>query len=367
MAGSDMTLSEDRANLFRDLQSFEKKFLKRNSESDRAFNSLLCIWEKTSLDLWELGYWQDYFKCGNVALDCAKSLDNVGAQGKLLNELGWAWMEREDFAEARQYFEESLCKFQSIEDADGQCQSLRYLGVLYHRKQRFGSALKYYRQAVKLLVTKGRVAPPHEQIKWAGHEAELHNIMGNLYFKLWDFSTSYRELHLSLNQYRAWGEKFRYYQPGPLLNLGRWYFLQGDCDRARHYYNECLQLSKELHRPDMEAGVLLRLAQLAEAEGNQEEAIRLAQESEAISGRENSQLRDRAAQFKYRVTGKSKRSIRRILSQFKELSLVGLDLAIAAPATTLRALQHYLTRHLRLKINRLAKTFVWGTRSRHGT
>jgi len=353
MAGYNMTILEDRTNLFSDIQKFEKLFLKHNDESYRAFELLICIWKKTSLELWELGYWQNYFDCGNIAIRCANLLDNFSVQGKLLNELGWAWMEREYFTEARHHFQESFRKFQLIGDADGQCQSLRYLGVLCHRQRRFGSALKYYRQAIKLLATKGKKAPTHEQIKWAGHEAELHNIMGNLYFKLWDFCTSYRELHLSLNQYRVLGEQFRYYQPGPLLNLGRWHFFQGDYNRARDYYKECQQLSKELHRPDMEAGTLLRMAELAEAEGNKKEALRLAQESHQVSGTEISLVREHAAQFKKRVEGQKKRSVlillKAVCRQFRDISLAGIDLITHAPLTALRALQHYLNKKLRLK------------------
>ncbi|MBW4495948.1 MAG: tetratricopeptide repeat protein [Oscillatoria princeps RMCB-10] len=349
---SDLHISDNRDNLFSFLRSLAKKFSQLTDEKERAFNLLINVWEKTSLDLWEQGYWQDYFRCGKIALKCARTLNHVATEGKLLNELGWALMEREYFTLARQHFNKSLRKFQSIKDADGQCQSLRYLGVLHQRMKLFGSALKYYRRAVTLLATKGREAPSDQRIKWAGHEAELHNLLGNFYLKLWDLPASYRELNLSLKQYRALGEKFCYYQPGPLLNLGRWHFIQGDYDQARRYYQECRLLSKKLHRTDMEAGALLRLAELAEAQGNKEEALSLAQESEEVSGKEITSMRERASQFKYRIKGQNKRSFRRVFHQIRELGLAGLDLLIFAPGTALRAFQHYLTRGFAAKIYR---------------
>lgn len=124
-----------------------------------------------------------------------------------------------------------------------------------------------------------------------------------------DFSKSYGELHLSIDKYHALAEKhlkYRYYLTDPLLNLGRWHFLQGDYEPARQYYQDCLQLSKDISRPDTEATALLRLAEVAEAEGKEEEALKLASEAESVAGTEIRSVRDRAALLKERLLGKTR-------------------------------------------------------------
>jgi tetratricopeptide (TPR) repeat protein len=100
--------------------------------------------------------------------------------------------------------------------------------------------------------------------------------------------------------------KYRYYLTDPLLNLGRWHFLQGDYEQARQYYQDCLQLSKDINRPDTEATALLRLAEVAEAEGKEEKALKLARKAESVAGTEIRSVRDRAALLKERLLGKTR-------------------------------------------------------------
>jgi tetratricopeptide (TPR) repeat protein len=136
-------------------------------------------------------------------------------------------------------------------------------------------------------------------------------LLGCVYLDLQEFYESYHELHLSLENYHALLEnypnlktRYRYYQADPLLNLGRWHFLQGDYEQARQYYQECIQLSTEINRTDTMADVLLRLAEIAETEGNEEEAVNLASEAERVAGTEITSIRDRAARFKEKVLAK---------------------------------------------------------------
>ncbi|BAY14162.1 tetratricopeptide repeat protein [Calothrix sp. NIES-2098] len=303
MNTTDLLVSEERLNLPSLLKSYQEFCLLRNSQSVRAFNKLKEIWECISTELWYKGYWNDYVKCGTIVLSCAKALDNISAQGQLLNELGWAYMEQEKFDKARQQFDESLQKFQLIKNPVGECQSLRYLGTLLLRQKHLESALKCYCQALEIVVIEQTKV--HKDKALAAQEAELRNVLGNLYFKLQNFHASYDELHKSLTQYRElyseWGSPYLYYQAAPLLNLGRLYFLQKDYENARKYYAECHQLCNEINRTDMKAGVLLRLAELARAEGNEEDAEQLAKEAEEVSGKEFPALRNQAIRFRYKV------------------------------------------------------------------
>jgi tetratricopeptide (TPR) repeat protein len=182
---------------------------------------------------------------------------------------------------------------------------LRYFGVLSHRQENFNSAIAYYRQALEIVILQRKQTPTDEG--WAFQEAEIHNIFGETYLELKDFSTSCRELALSLSQYRTLSEqnpKYRYFLADPLLNMGQWHFQQGDLEQAKPYYQDCLQLS----RRDTTARALLHLAELAEVWGNVEDAIALASEAERVAGTEATSVRDRAARFKAQLLSQNQSS-----------------------------------------------------------
>jgi tetratricopeptide (TPR) repeat protein len=184
------------------------------------------------------------------------------------------------------------------------------LGVLAHQQKQWETALEYYHQAGEILNIKPSQIPIDDKLAFS--EAELPNVIGCVDLDLRDFSASYQQFHRSIKKYQILLEdypnlrsRYRYYQANPLLNLGQWHFLQGDYEQARRYYQDCLLLSKEISRNDTMATVLLSLAELAEVEGNKEEAIKLASESERVAGTEITSVRDRAALFKEKLLSKA--------------------------------------------------------------
>ncbi|WP_445174662.1 tetratricopeptide repeat protein [Microcoleus sp.] len=306
----DLTSQEERANLFSDLSGFAKMCLSQNDESEDSFKLLFKVWEKVSGKLWFECYWNDYFRCGNIVLKAARHIKDVKVQAQLLGELGYACMEGEDFVRAQQCFQESLQKYQLLKEFSKECKLLRYLGNLANRQKQYEIALEHYHQAWEILKAKRSQIPIDDQL--ALHEAELPNVIGCVYLELRDFSASYQQFNLSLKNHQILLEdypnmriRYRYYQADPLMNLGKWHFLQGDYEQARRYYQDCLLLSTEISRNDTMATVLLSLAELAEVEGNKEEAIKLASESERVAGTEITSVRERAAIFKEKLLSKT--------------------------------------------------------------
>jgi tetratricopeptide (TPR) repeat protein len=306
----DLTLQEERANLFSHLTVFAEMCLSQNDESEHSFSLLFKVWEKASEKLWFLCYWNDYFRCGNIVLKAARDVNNVEVQAQLLSELGYACMEGEDFVQAQQCFQESLQKYQLLKEFLKECKLLRYLGNLANRQKQYEIALEHYNQAGEILKAKRSQIPIDDQL--AFYEAELPNVIGCVYLELRDFPASYQQFNLSLKNYQILLEdypnlriRYRYYQADPLMNLGKWHFLQGDYEQARRYYQDCLLLSTEISRNDTMATVLLSLAELAEVGGNKEEAIKLATESELVAGTEITSVRERAAIFKEKLLSKT--------------------------------------------------------------
>lgn len=298
----DITSPEDRANVFSDLSAIAKLCLSEDEASKKSFNLLFNVWENISREIWDFCYWNDYFRCGNIILQAAKNVINVGVEAQLLGELGYVSMESKNSEYAQKYFQESLRKYQLLQDLSGECRLLRYLGTLAHRQKKLEDALGYYRQAEEIVKTEISQIPIDREL--AISEAELPNVMGCVYLDLGDFMASYQQLHISLENYQILIKDNvynRYYITDPLLNLGRWHFLQKRYKQANYYYQECLDLSRKVIRKDKIAEVLLSLAELAEKEGNIELAIQQATEAERAAGIEIPALRDRAAVFKEKL------------------------------------------------------------------
>lgn len=308
----DVTLAEDRANIFSDLRAIANHCLSTSKDRGKAFNLLYTIWENVSGDLWTFCYWSDYSRCGQIVLKVAKDVENIRIQAQLLGELGYTCLETGDFIRAQEYFQESLQTYQLLQDFHQESKLLRYLGNLYVQQGQSEIALEYYHRAREVLE-----ANRHEEVvdtRLVHQEAELQNVMGCVYLDLQKFPESYQQLHLSLKSYHNLVENhhkpenfytnYRYYLADPLLNLGRWHFLSGDYPQARSYYQECLLFCQEINRNDTMSGVLISLAELAEAEGNLEAAIAHATEAEQVAGTEISTLRDRAACYKENLQAK---------------------------------------------------------------
>lgn len=325
-------IPEERSNFIRELQLFFEQQMHQN---------IIELWDSISTQFWESGFWDDYFRCGTITLAAACSARNVLAEAEILSDMGWASLEREDFKTAKTRFVHSLEKFREVKNLGGESRVLRYMGTLSHRQDRPGSALKYYRQALKIIASKRDDLQETEPVKWIIREAEVHNLLGNLYFKLHDFVSSERELLLSVEQADSLSESNRKYLAAPLLNLGRLYFLQGRYNLARDYFERCKTLSEELNYPAMAVGALVRLAEVAEAQGQVEKAVELASEAERLSGTDLSTLRERASRLMIKVAGRTRTGLLISVTRPFRLGLMFLDLALASPITGLRTLKYY--------------------------
>lgn len=302
----DITSQEDRTNIFRDLSAIASLCSSTDRASKKSFNLLFNIWENISREIWDLCYWNDYSRCSKIVLQAAKNINNVVIEAQLLGELGYVHMESKDFEYAQKYFQESLQKYQLLQDFSGECRLVRYLGTLAHQQGKLEDALSYYHHAVAIVKTHYTTKSPRysTDLELAISEAELPNVLGCVNLDLGDFKTSYQQLHISLENYQILIKNNtynRYYITDPLLNLGRWHFLQARYKQAHYYYQESLDISREISRNDKIAEGLLSLAKLSEAEGNIELAIEQATESERVAGIELPALRDRAACEKERL------------------------------------------------------------------
>ncbi len=353
--------AEDRANLLSDLVEFQKACLSNSPESDRRFDQLLKIWDVTSEILWAHGYWNDYLKCGTIALDCATQLKKRDIEGRILNELGWAQMEQEEFDIAQRCFSDSLQVFEEIGDRVSQGQSLRYMGVLNFRRRYFGLALKCYQDALTIVQEELEILQEELKLKPLDRrlnelnqrvlhqQAELHNVLGNLYLKLWNVNTSRQEFIAGLQGFRNLQKlyisptpsSYLYFQSVPLLNLGRVAMLSGRYRKAQHYFDRCYQLCERIDRPDTKAGVLFRMAELAKLQGKKKEAEEFAKEAENIAQEEMPSLRNRAKNFREQMRGDRREQLKALRHKIKMAVTLSIDLLVNAPIVLLQSIGYY--------------------------
>lgn len=336
---------EDRINLFPTLGKFRAESLANSEKSDYSFDLLIKIWENSSEKLWAWGYWQDYLRCGEIVLDCATQLKKRDIQGQVLNELGWVQMEQGNFKIAKIRFSESLQIFQDTANLLSQGQSLRYMGVWYFRQRYFGLALKYYQKALeKTLESQCVNLTESEKQRLMHQQFEIHNLLGNLYFKLWNLNTSRREFIAGLRGFKKPQKlyvspapsSYIYFQPVFLLNLGRVAMLKRQYHKAQSYFDRCHQLSINIDRSDLEAGVLLRMAELARIQGQNAKADELAKQAEKISETEAPPLRNQAMALRSQLKGDRRQQIKAAIYKIKMLIALITNLAIHAPLVLLQ-------------------------------
>jgi tetratricopeptide (TPR) repeat protein len=337
---ADYKKSQERDNVLSALKKLQLACVVDSENSDYKFELLMKVWENSSEKLWAWGYWQDYIQCGEVVLQCAKNLNKQNIEGRTLNEIGWVQMEKGEFDIAQSHFSESLQIFQETGNRLSEGQSLRYLGVLYFRRRYFGLALKYYQKALKKTQeAQDLELSDLENQRLLHQKAEIHNLLGNLYFKLWNINASRREFIDGLKGFQNLQKKYKsptpssylYFQPTFLLNLGRVAMWKGQHRKAQSYFDRCYQSSVEIDRPDLQAGVLLRMAELARVQGQIERAEQFAKRAGEISEKEAPLLRNQSMDLRSQMRGERPHRVRALLQKAKVAITIVTDLAINAP------------------------------------
>jgi len=358
---------EERVNLLPDFIDLREKCLssspKNSPNSNYYFSLLIKIWDLNSEILWAQGYWEDYLQCGEIALDCATKLNKRDIEGRILNELGWAQMEQEQFDIAQRCFSKSLQVFKMIGDRVGQGQSIRYMGVLHFRRHYFGLALKSYLEALKMAQDGLKLDPLNQRL--LHQESEIHNLLGNFYFRLWNIKASRRELVAGLRGFRTLHKlyvaptptssstpnsySYLYFQSAPLLNLGRVAMLSGQYRKAFRYFDRCDKLCQRIDRPDTRAGALFRKAELAKLQGKNEEAEELAKEAGQIAQKEIESLQKRTQNFRFQKQGDRRKQFKAVSDKIRMVVTLSIDLLFNAPLVLLQSIGYY-TLFLRAKL-----------------
>jgi len=190
-------------------------------------------------------------------------------RAQTLEQLGAAYREKGDPAQAMRYVQEALELRRAQGDEDGIAYDLNSLGQLHHRMGRNQEAVSYFRDALA---------------RWPdgskrGAAATANNLAATL-LRLGELPEAQRYFLESRQLFEELGETRTVATVG--TNLGLLAGVQGRLDEAEGHYQESLRLWQQLGDPTGETITLNCLGFLAVERGNPEHALELAESSLAI-------------------------------------------------------------------------------------
>jgi tetratricopeptide (TPR) repeat protein len=213
-----------------------------NSASEAmALNNLAQIYVK-------LARWINAIAADEEALAIWRQLNNRRGQGQTLNKLGIAYWQQADQDKAIVTYEQALAIWRELGDRHGEGETLNNLGVVFGHLERWDDAIAYYEQDLAIC----RELGDHHG------EGQTLNNLGVVYRRLerWDDAIANYEQALAI--YRELGD---HHGEGQTLNnlgvlswhLERW-------DDAIAYYEQDLAICRELGDHHGESQTLNNLA-----------------------------------------------------------------------------------------------------------
>lgn len=101
--------------------------------------------------LWIRGYWDDRLKYAIQAIEASKELQDERSHALcMVYDLGWTFIRRGNFTEARTWINNGLKIFKKINDEYGIALSLRNLGNIANREKKFEEAQNFYEKGLQI-------------------------------------------------------------------------------------------------------------------------------------------------------------------------------------------------------------------------
>ena len=263
-----------------------------------------CEWQKVVQLVMEMthflgtyGYWTERVVRGRYALEAARRLADKRALAWLnLNTLGWIYLKRGDYEEARSCVEESLLLYEELSDWEGLVHASRYLGIVAIEQDELDTAEEINKKALDIAKSK---CTEETVFTFYSNFGDLALHRGN-----------YAEAEHWYEEARKGLEKVgsRSRLSSRLIDLGIAKLNQEKLDEARGLYEKGLVLSQEQRRPDNIVNAKLGLAVVNEKQGNHADALKLAHESLEMAERlgmrrESEQARALVARLEEKLSG----------------------------------------------------------------
>lgn len=262
-----------------------------------AFQKLYDFWEtKISRPLWELGFYEDYLRCGHVVLEAASRLQNNAIEAQLLNEMGYCFMEKEMPEDAKACFEKSLDILSVLGNELGICRVNRYLATLFYRQKEYENSVAYIQEAEAILQIHGQ-----EDDRWLLHASALKNLKGSILAKRRS-KTALEYFNEAFEIARKLKKNGEYYEVSSQRNIGKFYRELGEYEKAKYILGRTLLICERIARTDLIASTHIELSKLCQQTGDIKHALEHAVAAIDASGKEHPAERDKAVALQLQLT-----------------------------------------------------------------
>ena len=190
-----------------------------------------------------------------------------------LHELGVLAYLQGDYAEARQFYQQSLQMKERAGDMAGQAASLHGIGVIAQEQGDYSEARRLYQQSLEISERLSDLAGQASSLAQLGIIAQLQG----------DYSEARRLLHQSLTVFQQLGDLHG--QANSLAQLGMIAFYQEEYEQARNLYQQSLEISERLSTLQGKVVSLHHLGMIPQQQGDYSEARRLLHQSVEIAER----------------------------------------------------------------------------------
>jgi len=231
------------------------------SEGDSLLACKARRWLSLAVGL--LGEREEARRLYDELLDCADRLGEPALQGWAHVGMGWDAAQRGDFPRSQEHYEDAVRLFQRAGRIDGEVWALNGVTLARRNQGDLEGARLGYRRVVEL--ARSHHVPMVEGIA-------LNNL-ANLEWTVGDPGRAMREFaeaaafHLQRGQYRE--------AIFPRINLAQCLAEMGDSAAARDTLLSCLEASRQMRAPDLEAIALESLGQLSLRKERWEDAASL--------------------------------------------------------------------------------------------
>ncbi len=233
------------------------------------WQDVIRLWRAVSTFLWVRGYWDDYVDCDQWALEATKRIEDEDTRPIVLSELGWAAVERADYAQATDLLDEAYERFRLANRREWLCIVQAYLTIAELRQGHLDEAEQHCREGLALAVADEYPV-----------RATLTIYLGCVYRKRGALEEARQILMSVLDSLRAQDDRRRLMVA--LFDLGSLEFEEGNTSEAQRLYEEALQIAQGSGQADLVAGLSYRLARIAEQAGSLQRALVLTEKALAL-------------------------------------------------------------------------------------
>ena len=207
------------------------------------------------------GQFREALETFEQVLVIVRELGDRSSEGRTLNNIGGVYDNLGEYQQALSYYQQALAIRRELGDRSGEGTTLNNIGGVYNNLGEYQQALSYFQQALVI---------SREVGDRSGEGVTLHN-MGAIYENLGEYQQALSYYQQALAISREVGDRSG--EGVTLHNMGTVYNNLGEYQQALSYFQQALAIMREVGDRSGEGRALNNIASLLEAQNQPELAI----------------------------------------------------------------------------------------------